>query len=45
MRNCVITIVWLHLLDFDETLGENAWFELRKNAACCFQQILQATPD
>ena len=40
--NHVSTIVWLHHLDSYKTLVEKARWELHKNAACYFQQILEA---
>ena len=38
--SCVSTIVWWHHLNFYETSGEKARFELPKDAARCFEQIL-----
>ena len=38
----VSTIVWLHNLDFNETLGEKARWELLKDAVNRFEQIQQA---
>ena len=40
----VNTIAWLHHLDFDDTPQEKARCELRKDAAWCFEQILEAAP-
>ena len=34
--------VWLHHLDFNKTSGEEATWELHKNAMCCFEQTLEA---
>ena len=39
----VSTTVSLHL-DYNETQGEKARWELHNDAACCFQQILEAAP-
>ena len=39
-----VTVVWLHYLDSNETLGEKARWELYKDAACCFEQILELAP-
>ena len=39
--NCINAIVWLHQLDFNETIGEKARWELRKSIACYLQQILE----
>ena len=36
------TIVWLHHSEFNETLGEKARWELDKDTACYFEQILEA---
>ena len=33
----VCTIVWLHRLDFNQTLGEKSKWELHKDTACCFE--------
>ena len=41
---CVGTIVWMPHLDANETHREKARWKLRKNAMCCFEQILKATP-
>ena len=38
------TIVWLHQLEFNETLAENARWELHKVAECCFEHILPEAP-
>ena len=40
----VSTTVWLHHLCYNEMLGEKAKCKLYKNAACCFEQILEAAP-
>ena len=37
----VSTTVWLYHFDTNETHEEKAWKELRKNAPCCFEQILE----
>ena len=41
----VSTTVWLHHLDFKEMLRKKDRLELHKDAVCCFEQILEATPD
>ena len=33
----------MHQVDANKTLREKAKWELRKNATCCFEQILEAT--
>ena len=38
------TTVWMHHLDFNETLGEKASWELN-NAACSFYQIMETAPN
>ena len=40
----ISTTVPLHHLDSNEASGEKAWWELYKNAACYFEQILEAAP-
>ena len=40
----ISTIVWLHYLDSNKTLREKARWELHKDAACCFEQVLDAAP-
>ena len=40
----VSTIVWLHHLNITEVLGEKSRWNLHKNAACCFEHFLKATP-
>ena len=35
--------IFFHPLDSSVTLGEKVKWELRKNAACCFPQILEVT--
>ena len=40
----VPTTVWLHHLGTNEMHGKKAWWELHKDAACCFEQILEASP-
>ena len=41
------TTVWLNNKDFNKSLSKkkNARWELHKNVACCFEQILEATPE
>ena len=34
----VCTLIWLHYLDFNKMLEENATLELHKNAACYFEK-------
>ena len=34
----------MHNLDANEMRGEKARWELHKDAACCFEQILEAAP-
>ena len=41
----VSTIVWLQHLDFNRVPGEKARWELHKDAVCCFEQILETTPN
>ena len=41
---CDHTTVWMHHLDSSKMHGEKARWELHKNALCCFEQILEATP-
>ena len=36
--------VWLHHMDFNKMLGEKARWELHKDAAYSFEQILEAAP-
>ena len=36
----ICTIVWLHLLDFNEVLWEKAWWKLHEDDTYCFEQIL-----
>ena len=33
------------VLDFKETLGEKSGWKLHTNAACCFEQIVEVSPD
>ena len=40
----VSTTLWQHHLDSNEVLEEKARWELLKDDACCFQQILEAAP-
>ena len=42
--SCDSTIVWLHYLDVNKMSEEKARWKLHKNAACCFEQILEAAP-
>ena len=37
--------VWMHHLDSSETLGEKARWYLQTNAMCCFEQIMEVTPE
>ena len=37
-------MVWLHLIDFNETLGEEAISELHKNTQYKFENIQEASP-
>ena len=39
----VNTTVWMHHIDTRKSHWEKARWELHKNAACCFEQILEAT--
>ena len=34
----------MHYMDTNKTHGEKARWKLQKNATCCFEQILEATP-
>ena len=34
----------MHYMDANKTEGEKAWWQLHKNAASNFQQVLEATP-
>ena len=43
-KRCHCTIVWLHCLDSIGIPGEKTRWELNKEAACCFEQILEAAP-
>ena len=36
------TIAWLHYLNFNETPREKVRCEQHKDAACCFEQVLEA---
>ena len=38
----VSTTRWLHLLNFNETLGEKSRRKLHEDAVCCFEQIPKA---
>ena len=40
----VSILVGLHHLDFYKMLKEKARWKLHKDAACCFEQILEAAP-
>ena len=42
---CVGVTLWRHHLDSNETFGDKAWWELHKDAACCFEQIMKAAPN
>ena len=35
---------WMHYLDVNEANEEKARWKLQKNATCCLEQILEATP-
>ena len=41
-HSCFSTTVWLYHLDIYETLREKVRWVLHKNAACYFQQIMEA---
>ena len=41
----VSTIVWMYYMGAYETHGEKSWWELHKNATCCFEQIRETTSD
>ena len=41
--SCINTTVWMHHIDANKTHGEKASGKLHKNAACCFELILEAT--
>ena len=36
--------IWLHYMDANKTAGEEARWQLHKNAACNPEQVLAATP-
>ena len=38
------TILWLHQLGSNKTLGEKAWWQQHKDTVCCFEQIVEVTP-
>ena len=38
----VDTAIWIHYMDANETYGEKAWQQLRKNAASNVEQVLEA---
>ena len=40
----VSTVVWLHHLEFNESPGEKARWELYKDGTCCLEQVLEAVP-
>ena len=40
----ISTTEWLHKVDFNQTSGKKATGDLHKDAVCCFEQILSATP-
>ena len=42
---CISSAVWLHHLDPNKMIRVKARSELHKNAACCSEQILEATPN
>ena len=39
-----VNIVWINHMKTNKTYGKRTRWELHKNATCCFQQILEATP-
>ena len=41
-HSCLNTFVWMHYIDANKMHWEKAWWELYKNATCCFEQILEA---
>ena len=41
---CVNVTLWIHHMDTNKTSGEKARWELCKNTAYCFDEILEATP-
>ena len=38
------TAIWMHYMDANKTAGEEARWQLHKNAACNPEQVLAATP-
>ena len=38
------TAIWMHYMDANKTTGEEARWQLHKNAACNPEQVLAATP-
>ena len=38
------TAIWMHYMDANKTVGEEARWQLHKNAACNPEQVLAATP-
>ena len=34
--NCINTIVWLHLLESNETLVEKTWWKVQNDVTSCF---------
>ena len=38
------TAIWMHYLDANKTAGEEARWQLHKNAASNIEQVLEATP-
>ena len=38
------TAIWLHYMDANKTAGEEARWQLHKNATCNLEQVLAATP-
>ena len=38
------TAIWMHHMDSNKTAGEEARWQLHKNAACNLEQVLAATP-
>ena len=42
---CVNTIIWMHFTDTNKMHEEKPKWELCKNSMCCFEQIIEATPN
>ena len=43
-RGHIDTAIWLHYVDANKTVGEEARGQLHKNAVCNIEQVLVATP-